>query len=262
MLIPLVLTLITKLYNDGTDIVELWETFKTAILQSIAKHVPSKTSKPKGQLPWLNLDLRRLLRQEQKLYNKEKVTNDWSRYRTHQKLCKVQMKQAEQDYINNTIIDGIANQNNKPFWKYIKSKRSDNIGTSPLKQNGNLVCEASRKAKILLNQFSSVFTTETRGDATFDPWRNLTSLPPLVITSDGVAKLLENINTSKASGADNLPNIYLKTCAQQLAPGLSLIFYNSVVTGQLPEDWRNAIVAPIYSKKGMSTWLETIVLSL
>ena len=246
MLIPLVLT--AKLYNDGADIVELWETFKTSILQSIAKYVPSKTSKPMGQLPWFNRDLRRLLRQKQKLYNKAKLTNDWSRYRAHQKLCKVQMKQAEQDFINNTIIDGIANKNNKPFWKYIKSKRSDNIGTSPLKQNGNLVCEASGKAKIFLDQFSSVFTTETHGDATFDPLRNLTSLPPLVITSNGVAKLLENINTSKASGPDNLPNIYLKTCAQQLAPGLSLIFYKSVVTGQLPEDWRNAIVAPIFKK--------------
>ena len=205
-------------------------------------------SRPKHQLPWFSDNLKRLLRQKQKLYNKAKLTNDWSRYRTHQKLCKVQMKRSEQDYINNTIIDGMANDNNKPFWKYIKSKRRDNVGISPLKQNGSLVCEASRKAEILLNQFSSVFNTETTGGVYPYPRRDLTSLPPLVITSNGVTKLLENINITKASGPDNLPNIYLKACAQQLAPGLSQIFAKSVITGQLPEDWRDAIVAPIFKK--------------
>ena len=56
------------------------------------------------------------------------------------------------------------------------------------------------------------------------------------------------INTSKASGPDNLPNMYLKMCAQQLAPALALIFTKSLTSGQLPEDWRNANVVPIFKK--------------
>ena len=240
---------ITRLYNENADVMKLWDTFKTAIWQSVEKHVPSKTSKPNYHLPWLDRNLKRLLRQKQRLYNKAKITNDWSLYRAHQKCCKASFKRAEQNYVNNIITDGIKNKSNKPFWTYIKSKKNDNMGTSPLKQNGDLICDATRKAEILLNQFKSVFTPKTElGDSLPGCRKQTSRLPPLVITSDGVANLLNEINTSKASGPDNLPNMYLKMCAQQLAPALALIFTKSLTSGQLPEDWRNANVVPIFKK--------------
>ena len=37
-----------------------------------------------------------------------------------------------------TIQDGLDNNNCKPFWRYIKAKRQDNIGVAPLKRKGNL----------------------------------------------------------------------------------------------------------------------------
>ena len=112
---------IGKLYGSS-DVFRLWETFKTSIQKSVEKHVPSKNSKSKHHLPWLDRDLKRLLRQKQKLYNKAKKTNDWSMYRIHQKHCKTSMKRAEQNYINNIITDGIKNKNSKPFWSYIKCR--------------------------------------------------------------------------------------------------------------------------------------------
>ena len=61
-------------------------------------------------------------------------------------------------------------------------------------------------------------------------------------------KLLRNINTSKAQGPDRIPNLVLKTCAHQLAPGLAIIFQRSVDAGTLPSDWRNANIAPVFKK--------------
>ena len=52
----------------------------------------------------------------------------------------------------------------------------------------------------------------------------------------------------KAVGPDCIPNIILKTCAEEIAPGLTKIFDVSIRTGTLPEDWRNANVAPIFKK--------------
>ena len=67
--------------------------------------------------------------------------------------CKRQVRKAEWAYINNTIIEGLENNNQKPFWKYIKSRKQNNIGVAPLKTNGQLVNDSKDKAEILIRQF-------------------------------------------------------------------------------------------------------------
>jgi hypothetical protein len=42
------------------------------------------------------------------------------------------LRKAEYEYINQNIFEGIKNNNTKPFWKYIKSKRQDAGGIAPL----------------------------------------------------------------------------------------------------------------------------------
>ena len=85
-------------------------------------------------------------------------------------------------------------------------------------------------------------------------------LPDLTIKTDFVEKLLKNIVTSKACGPDNIPNIILKNCAVQLAPGLRTIFQLSVDSRTLPKDWLNANISLVF-KKEMFIWQKTTVLS-
>ena len=73
-------------------------------------------------------------------------------------------------------------------------------------------------------------------------------LPGLTITVPGVEKLLQKVKTSKAVGPDNISNVILRECAKQLAPGLSEIFQNSVDSGNLPSDWTNANISPVFKK--------------
>jgi hypothetical protein len=54
------------------------------------------------------------------------------------------------------------------------------------------------------------------------------NIPNIKITQDGVAKLLRNINPSKALGPDNIPNGVLNQCADHLAPALTIIFQRSI----------------------------------
>ena len=46
----------------------------------------------------------------------------------------------------------------------------------------------------------------------------------------------------------NISNMILKTCAKQLAPGLTSTFQLSIDTGELPEDWMNANVSLVFKK--------------
>ena len=104
--------------------------------------------------------LRRLIKKKRRLYRQARKTGYWAKYWYTQKECKRLLRQAEWNFVNNTIQEGLAQNNSKPFWRYIKSKRQDNIGTAPLKFNGTLRSDSKSKADILLKQFQSVFTKD------------------------------------------------------------------------------------------------------
>ena len=74
------------------------------------------------------------------------------------------------------------------------------------------------------------------------------NIRPIIIDQKGLEKLLTNINPSKASGPDNIPNRILKECAIHLAPILKTILQCSLDTGELPIDWRDANISSIFKK--------------
>ena len=77
------------------------------------------------------------------------------------------------------------------------------------------------------------------------------AIPLLPIGEEAVFKLLRNIKVDKAAGPDELPNRVLQECASEITPAVTAIFQKSVDSGELPEDWRDANVAPVYIyKKG------------
>ena len=75
-----------------------------------------------------------------------------------------------------------------------------------------------------------------------------TASPVLKVTSKGVENLLSDIKSHKACGPDEIPNIVLKNCAKQLAPGISILFQKSLDTGVLPKDWTDANITPVFKK--------------
>ena len=74
------------------------------------------------------------------------------------------------------------------------------------------------------------------------------SAPELDITCAGIQKLLGKLNSNKASGPDNIKPKVLKELAPEIAPILTIILNKSLETGEIPNDWRTAIVTPVYKK--------------
>ena len=233
--------------NKHLTVDEMWNMFKTEINNSVEKNVPSKFVKGNYSPPWLNRKLRNKLRKKAKLYKKAKSSKNWDKYKSFQKACKKSFRKAEQEYIVRSINKGFEENNNKPFWRYIKSKKQDNIGVSPLKKNGALEYDSKAKAEILVSLFRSVFTKSISKLPFIS--QNYPNIDEITVSSDGVCKLLQDININKAMGPDLIPNIVLKSCANELSSGLATIFNKSLETGYLPNDWRDANVTPIYQKR-------------
>ena len=96
------------------------------------------------------------------------------------------------------------------------------------------------KANILLRQFKSAFTLDSEPPPS-QPRPQVPSCQKITINTDGVAKLLKSLQVHKAPGPDGIPNTVLQTCADSIAPTLTMIFQRSLDTGRLPKDWLSAI---------------------
>ena len=204
--------------------------------------------KKRSSLPWMNKHLVKLIKKKCTLFKKAKMSGDWTDYRNHQKTCRKEMRKTESDYVNKTINEGLAENNPKPFWKYIKSRKSDNIGVAPLKVKGKLESDPKKKAETLLSQFRSVFTTNESDELPPVKLEINDSLTSIKIETKGVEKLISSIQSHKAFGPDEIPNIVLKNCAKALAPGITVLFQSSLDSGILPKDWTDANISPVFKK--------------
>ena len=71
----------------------------------------------------------------------------------------------------------------------------------------------------------------------------------IYIKKGGIQKLLEQLNPHKAAGPDGIKATLLKELAKEIAPILKIIFNISYDTGTIPEQWKTAIVQPVYKKE-------------
>ncbi|XP_066931249.1 uncharacterized protein [Clytia hemisphaerica] len=137
-------------------------------------------------------------------------------------------------------------KNSKKFFSFVKSKRTDICGLSPLLgENNEIHTKEEELAEILNNQFTSVFTEDDGTTPTpLGPKGKI--INDIIITKNGVAKLLKELNPFKASGPDGIGARILKESADQVADGLTLLFNASLKQGKIPTDWKHAVVSPIF----------------
>jgi hypothetical protein len=81
------------------------------------------------------------------------------------------------------------------------------------------------------------------------------TMPEIKINTIGVIKLLKSINPHKTTGPDNIPAHFLNNFSEELSPFLSFFFQLSIDNGNIPVDWKQANVVPIFLKKEINTVL-------
>ena len=109
--------------SSSTNIENLWTCFKTNLLETVDKNVPSKMSRPKNSSPWINRNISKQLKKKNRLYRKAKSSGKWEKYRHFSKEGKKNIRKAEWNHVNNVIKDSLEENNTKPLFSYCKSKR-------------------------------------------------------------------------------------------------------------------------------------------
>ena len=229
----------------------LYDAFKTALFESIDRNIPTKLSSSRFSYPWVNSSIKRDIRRKQRLYNKSKKYGN-PRHRLEFKQLRrtidKKIKKSYNTYIRDVIGGSLKSDNTKSFWNFIKSKRTDSSGVSPLQVDGNLLTCAKDKAEALNRQYCSVFTNENTADIPNLPTSSVPDIDNITITTNGVLKLLNELNIHKATGPDGITARVLRTCSSSIAPILQKLFEKSLSTGCLPSDWLDANITPIFKK--------------
>ena len=74
----------------------------------------------------------------------------------------------------------------------------------------------------------------------------------IAVSNEGVIKLLEGLNPSKALGPDELHPRVLKELATELCPVFAHLFQKSLDTGEIPKEWSLANICPLHKKGDMA----------
>ena len=239
----------TNLTNNGVN--TNWSLLKQHLRSSMDRHIPSKTTSRKQHLPWITPAIRKMCSEKQRSYNLAKRTHKakhWEKFSALKRDTRNALRGAHWNYMNSIFEESLQRKDSSIFWRYVKSQCQDSIGVPPLKRYGQLYSGSAKKASILGDQFQSAFTPDSGNTAPELEGNHYPSISALHVSTSGIAKLLANLKVRKASGPDDIPARALRELAQELAPPISFDFNQSLISGVIPDDWKNAHVSPIHKK--------------
>ncbi len=77
-----------------------------------------------------------MVKKTQRMYNKSQKKKDWEHYIKHTKESRKALRSAWWNYISKILPIGPSEYNTKPFWKYVKTTRQENIAVAPMQKDG------------------------------------------------------------------------------------------------------------------------------
>ena len=230
-----------------TRINDLWRELNSTIILLQTKYVPSKLTSKRLTHTWFTKARKSKVTKKKKLYIKAKRTNlrsDWNNFREAAAVARKTCKQVYNNFVSKTL-SASSSENPRRFFSYVKTKRCENIGIAPLRENGTIVISNIEKARVLNNQFWSVFTKEDFRIPKLTSPLSL-EIPKINIDIEGVRRLMKHLDPFKAIGPDKVQSQFLKLMGEELSAGMTLIFRASFHQAKIPNAWWDALVSLLY----------------
>ena len=165
----------------------------------------------RSKLPWLSARLPRVIRRKNRIHAKYK--------KTERRKVTRSLRSERNERLNQVIGD--IQTNPKPFWNYIRSQRKDNQVLPPLKTSAGTTVDGDyEKTETLNSQFQNNWSLEDLNSVPF--LRKTTpGIWNIVLTTNSIIKLLNNLKQSKSEGPDKIHAHVLKEPRAQVKSLLS-----------------------------------------
>ena len=263
--------------TNHNSVNDKWEHVRKIFIEKLDKIAPLKkvTLKSENKFPWFDLELYKIKKARDTSYAKaikSKTETDWEIYKENRsrfhksnrlKLINYFEKQGTKDF-----------KNSKKFWDFYKSSvkiRSDKSNCDIPKMiydDNDLPVIIPDEIALLFNNFftsiESISITSNDECVNFNNklFNKMKSENELATTLQGFSfrnisanEVKEHLNSLKPSspGSSGISSKILKLVPDTLAPIFSDLFNCCIVTSKIPDDWKSAIVSPLFKNKGKPT---------
>ena len=141
--------------------------FASRLEQGIDKFIPTREAVTLDGFPWINQEMRRLMRKRNKLYKRMKRSgrlNDTKKFLEYKHLVRMVTDRAYERYLGdilgiNTTTEQEENSspkvNTKKMYSLLKHSKQDSSAVDPLKSDGRTLSDDCEKSNALNRQFQS-----------------------------------------------------------------------------------------------------------
>ena len=271
-----------SLISDYDNIDNDWQCWKNTFITTVAAFIPKKKIRGQNPLPWINSTILHKIKKKESIRLKLKI-NPTSYLKDKHRILRSEIKKLLRESCENYFgsINKNFKDNPKRFWSALKQTSKScsipdrvsmppsptttplNVQTRSLNQEQTDISNLSTRpvatnpseiADFFNTYFASVFTSENLpvqdANITDDPL-----ITELDLTELEVQTLLSSLDTSKATGSDEIPARLLKETASVITPSICKLFNKSLKQGTVPQDWKVANVVPVH-KKGDKEYTE------
>ena len=232
---------------------EMWATLKSKIDNLQEKFVPRKNRRSPGKPPWMNKHILTMIRKKRRLYKVSKSDQTkYNDYVAQEKQIRNAVRKAKKSYEKH--ISKTSNSSDKKFYSYVKSRTKVKTSIGPLKdENGETHSEPKQMAEILNNFFSGVFTREDTNNIPEPEAHEFNERLEFVnFTREKVMAKIDKLKNGSAPGNDKIEVVLLKAVKSEIAEPLTMIYTKSFQTNDIPADWKDSNITPVFKKGSKS----------
>lgn len=242
--------------NNSVD--ESLNCFYEILYKLINDYVPKHVVGGKYNYPvWYSRALINVIREKDKIHHKWKAYGNSLDYDEF-KLLRDRQKQMQKTCFKRYVLymqDHIL-KSPEVLHTYVRSKRKKASNYPNIMYYDNEIYDDELKICQGFNKyFKSVFVDYTLNYT--EQNYNVSSfsdenLHMIRFTETEILKIFKSLNIRKGSGSDNIPPIFFKNCANEIAFPVMLLYNKSLSEGIFPSKWKEAHIVPIH-KKGSKT---------
>lgn len=243
-------------FFNSRNVDEATNIFNAIVSQISEIHAPLSHFKIKGNsCPWLNNELLASIRERDyllKVASQSQKPDDWINFRKKRNFVNKLKLDLKSTFYANEVDQ--ARDDPKKLWNKIKNlipNQTDSNIRDMTSDDGAFINENKKIAnhfnKFFVNigaKLASKFTsTDTTNINVSRPLHTFNFSP---ISTNDVAKVLNSLDTNKASGMDGISARILKEGSVALIDKLTFLYNFSLSTGSVPKLWKIKRVTPIY----------------
>ena len=229
--------------SSTNSVQNIYNQFCLLLTTIINENIPLKTSnKNKKQKKPKNV--KRLLKQKKILYKKSKLDRSF----------KQAFKQASKNYdlAVNQWHDQIESKlcqdpSSKKFYNFVNSNLKSSSSIPPIRnKDDSLIFSDTEKANCFNSAFQSFFTIDDNSPYPFIPPTH--TMPPLQILPSDILSACLKMKKKLSRTPEDIPSFFIVNTINSLLPALTIIFNMILSLNEIPEQWKRALVIPVYKK--------------